>query len=159
MKLTEEQIKQALKCCADYNGANCSDCPCNSMSLNCEGVILAALDLINRIEAENINQQAEIERLDRENNILSKNADTAFQDGLNEAQDLYREQIKNEVRVEAIKEFAERLKVHTIEVDVYFGYGREHYIEAVTTIAIDNLVKEMAGEIRASDVTHNQSNG
>lgn len=40
---------------------------------------------------------AEIERLRKENEILSRNADTAFQDGLNEAQDLYKEQIKAEV--------------------------------------------------------------
>ncbi len=48
---------------------------------------------------------AEVERLRRENEILSKNADTAFQDGLNEAQDLYREQVKSEISAEAIKEF------------------------------------------------------
>lgn len=50
------------------------------------------------------------------------------------------------IRAETIKEFVERLKVHTIEVDVSFGYGREHYTEAVATIAIDNLVKELVGD-------------
>ena len=40
------------------------------------------INLINR-------QKAEIERLKRKNEILSVNADTAFQDGLNEARDLY----------------------------------------------------------------------
>ena len=98
-----------------------------------------ALDLINR-------QKAEIERLKRETAILSENADCAFQDGLNEVQDLYASQIRGEVRAEAINEFAERLKENTIEVDVSFGYGKEHYTEAVTLIEIDNLVKEMLGE-------------
>ena len=54
-------------------------------------------------------QQAEIKRLTEENKILSLNADTAFQDGLNEAQELYAEQIRNEVKCEAYKEFAKRL--------------------------------------------------
>lgn len=39
--------------------------------------------LINR-------QKAEIERLKKENAILSKNADTAFQDGLDENRDLFK---------------------------------------------------------------------
>lgn len=60
-------------------------------------------DIINR-------QKAEIEQLKVKNEILTKNADTAFQDGLNEAQDLYASQIRNEVRQEVIKEFIERLK-------------------------------------------------
>ena len=47
---------------------------------------------------------AKIKKLQKKNEILSKNADTAFQDGLNEAQDLYKEQIKSEV---ARKIFAE----------------------------------------------------
>lgn len=50
-------------------------------------------DIINR-------QKAEIEQLKVKNEILIKNADTAFQDGLNEAQDLYASQIRNEVKQE-----------------------------------------------------------
>ena len=41
--------------------------------------------------------KSEVEQLRLENQILSQNADTAFQDGLNEAQDLYAEQIRSEV--------------------------------------------------------------
>lgn len=51
-----------------------------------------------------------------------------------------------QIKAEAIKEFAERLKAETIEVDVSYGYGREHYTEAVAVIVIDNLVKEMVGD-------------
>jgi hypothetical protein len=46
-------------------------------------------------------------------------------------------------RVEAIKEFAEKLKESAFNCDVSFGYGREHYTEAVAVLEIDNLVKEM----------------
>lgn len=50
------------------------------------------------------------------------------------------------VRVEAIKEFAERLKESAFSCDVSFGFGREHCEEAVTVLEIDNLVKEMTEE-------------
>lgn len=63
-------------------------------------------NLINR-------QQAIIERLQTENKILSKNADNAFQDGLNEAQDLYKKQVESEIKSEAVKEFWDKLKKHS----------------------------------------------
>ena len=47
------------------------------------------------------------------------------------------------LKAEAIKEFAERLKASAFECDVSFGFGREHYTEAVAVVEIDNLVKEM----------------
>lgn len=104
--MNDEEIMEALECCGElYN--ICAECPMpNNIKDDCRcGEHLAnyALDLINR-------QQAEIERLKNENKILSKNADTAFQDGLNEAQDLYAEQVKDEIKSKAVREFAERLK-------------------------------------------------
>lgn len=98
--MTDTEITKALWCCV--NGNQCSKCPLRAMNCSDNVAMAFAIDLINR-------QKAEIERLKNENNILSKNADTAFQDGLNEAQDLYAEQIKSEIITEAIKEFAERL--------------------------------------------------
>ena len=38
-----------------------------------------------------------ISKVEKENKILSQNADTAFQDGLNEAQDLYSKQIAKQI--------------------------------------------------------------
>lgn len=49
----------------------------------------------------------------------------------------------------AIKEFAERLKKEAFECDVSFGYGKECYTEAVTTIEIDRLTKEMTDDGKA----------
>ena len=60
--------------------------------------------------------------------------------------DIVEEQHKNtleKAKVQAIKEFAERLKESAFECDVSFGFGREHYTKAVTVIEIDNLVQEM----------------
>ena len=86
-------------------------------------------------------QAAEIEKLNIENEILSINADTAFQDGLSEARDLYSEEVKDEIKSEAIKEFAEKLK------DIYIKDKRYDRPNAHTLIDwlfanIDNLVKE-----------------
>ena len=103
--MTDNEIIKALRFCSDPDTCSC-DC-----SFYVEGetvhecttkLSVAALDLIQR-------QQEEIDRLKKENNILSQNSDTAFQDGLNEAQDLYAEQIKNEIKAEAVKEFADRI--------------------------------------------------
>ena len=74
--------------------------------------------------------QAEIERLREENTAL---------DGANV---LLTVTLHN-ARTEAIKEFSERLKENEIDIDVSYGYGREHYTKAVATIVIDNLVKEL----------------
>ena len=60
--------------------------------------------------------------------------------------DKYNKVIK-EIETEPIKEFAERLKaLDRLDVDVSYGYGREHYTEAIAVNLIDNLVKEMVGE-------------
>lgn len=44
---------------------------------------------------------------------------------------------------DGVKEFAERLKQDSIIIDVSDGYGKEEYTTGVTTIHIDNLLKEM----------------
>lgn len=65
---------------------------------------------VERLEGNLKFVRGTVERLRKANEILSANADTAFQEGLNEAQELYAQQIKNETRDKAIKEFAERVK-------------------------------------------------
>lgn len=51
-------------------------------------------------------QKAKIEKLKSENEILSRNADNAFQEGLNERRELF----EPEIKAEAYKELAERLE-------------------------------------------------
>ena len=91
------------------------------------------IDLINH-------QNAEIERLTKVNAMLFQNADTAYQEGLNEAQALYACEVRGRVRAEAVKEFAKRLKQEMEDFaridfngSTYYGIGLHH---------IDNLVKE-----------------
>ena len=94
---------------------------------------------ITQILKKNIELNIEIARLKLENEILSKNADTAFQDGLNEAQDLYAEQVKAEIKAEAIQEFAEHLKEKWSNNDYYSP-------DVDFDEFVDNSLKEMAGE-------------
>lgn len=122
--MTDNEIIKGLECLMHDN---CEDChyyrdDCVDRIKDPIELSKDALNLINQLQAEN-------ERLKRENEILSINADTAFQDGLSEAQALYDEQ----VRYESIKEFAERLKKTNRwrEEDIYY---------------IDTLLEEMVGE-------------
>ena len=126
--MTDNEIIKALECCSIKHA--CSECPyTRNKGCDCiNGILKDTFDLINRL-------QADIERLKNKNEILSINADTAFQDGLNEAQGLYAEQVKAEV----IKEFAERLKDESFVDDGY-------YCDIVLVDDIDGLLKAMVGD-------------
>ena len=140
--MTDNEIIKALECCKKDD---CDNLPNNfgNCYANLSGY---ALDLIKR-------KQAEIDRLERYNEILTINADTAFQDGLNEAQDLYAEQVKAEIKAEAYKEFADRLKNKIINETAYGCDSNQHtgYYDYQIKIGdiseyIDNIVKEMVGK-------------
>lgn len=107
--------------------------------------------IVRKAEEEITRQKTEIERLksmnqakldcihdlQKENETLSRNADTAFLDGLNERRDVFAPEIK----AEAYKEFAEKLKDAAMP---YLRGGK--YYEIITTWCIDTLLKEMVGE-------------
>lgn len=137
-KFTDEEITKALQCCSEPC-AECDECPLYCIGANCSSFELQryALDLINR-------QKAEIEKLKSKNEILSYNADNAFQEGLNECRELF----EPEIKFEAYKEFAERIKmsikanvVETLCNDVKGVYNAEYVLDD-----IDNLLKEIVGE-------------
>ena len=131
-KLTDEEIIKGLTELSLYTG----------FQENYIQALNASLDLIN-------SQKAEIERLksmnqvkldcihdlQKENEILSRNADTAFQDGLNERRDLFAPEIKSE----AYKEFAEKAAIALAN-----AYSPEyaHWIDDT----LNNLLKELVGE-------------
>lgn len=130
MKFTEEQIIKAMQCVIG-NGVSCSECeyqkvlPFPSCRRMCAE---QALDLINR-------KNAEIERLQNRNKFLEieyKNQGNLF---------WARVQTSN---LEAIKEFAERLKRTSIGLEI--GDDKKLKMTVVSTVAIDKLVKEMTEE-------------
>lgn len=122
--MTDNEIVEALKLCTTQDGSiPCYDCPCWNDD---EQKYTATLDLINR-------QKAEIEKLKKENEILSRNADNAFQEGLNECRELF----EPEIKAEAYKEFAEKLT----------SIGkRDGAYGLVSVFEIAELLKEMEGK-------------
>lgn len=104
-------------------------------------------DLINR-------QKAEIEKLKAENRILSRNGDTAFQDGLNERRELFEPKIK----AEAYKEFEEKAKENFLNLQYNAKTDRktvkieelkeqmDWLLHTVAIETVENLLKEMVGE-------------
>ena len=140
--MTDEQIIKALELCAHWeNDKTCENCPANVYGFGCANKMSKfVLGLINR-------QEAEIERLKKKNKILIKNADTAFQDGLDENRDLFKKEVEPEIRAETIKEFAERVKKEICK-NTYAGFNKKgnpvNIWEAQTGFEdIDKLVKEM----------------
>ena len=121
--MTDNEIIKALHCCIADDCDNCK----HSFG-NCqENLMLESLSLIN-------SQKAEIERL---NNSAKQWEDTA--------KDLFIG--KQTAKAEAIKEFAEMVKRY---IDV--GHLRPPteicFSELDVVSIIDNLVKEMVGEIK-----------
>lgn len=116
--MTEKDIIKALECIASKENVLCKNCPYNKYHLmECHRTASKdALDLINR-------QQAEIERLQNENNQF---ADIG--------------KLYSEIKAEAIKEFAELIKAnkHKLFFSVK-GFDEQ----------IDNLKKEMVGDNNA----------
>lgn len=118
--MTDNEIIKALEKCASI-GESCEGCPFYEYT-DCDTRLKEEFhNLINR-------QNAEIERLGKDRYI--------FKDGVLEL--IPRTDIE-EIKSEAIKEFAERLK----EKATSTFYEEHKYVD---TEDIDNLVKEMAGD-------------
>ena len=120
----KEIIKVLELCCTQDGSIPCYDCPCWDDGVQkCEGLnYYDLLGLINR-------QQTEIEALKKV--VL----------------DDYATEYDNKIKSEAVKEFAERIKmsikanvVETLCNDVKGVYNAEYVLDD-----IDNLLKEMVG--------------
>jgi hypothetical protein len=142
--MTDKEIIKALECC--ISAESCCVCGYTKM---CDGTTIHqfALDLINR-------QKAEIDQYAQDQHELMIEMDKLFDTVEKQKAEIERLKIEKdnlirtyaECQAEAVKEFIERLKTETVEVDVSCGYGKEHYTEAVTVIAINNLAKETVGD-------------
>lgn len=126
-KFTDNEIKKALECCATRDG--CKSCPRSYNGEMCRGdtpteMILDALDLINRLEAENQRLRAQVRCLkqyDEERDIA-----------------LHARLIAT-AKAEAAEEFAEGLKEKACSYDL----PNYHSFDAVTVEDIDDFAKEM----------------
>lgn len=121
--MTDKEIIKFMQCVMG-NDANCSECeyqktlPFPSCRRMCAK---NALDLINR-------QKAEIERLEKELMKCKLEKEMLHQ-------------TVSEIQTNTIKEFAERLKRTSIGLEI--GDDKKLKMTVVSTVAIDNLVKEM----------------
>ena len=127
--MTDKDIIKALECCGIKT--DCKGCYFDtheSEDICAREIVKNAFDLINH-------QKEEIEFLRK---TIGKNDKKAL--------DVTLEEIEKS-RVEAIKEFAERLKqTITNEINTYYNSnGGGYYLAEDTIEDIDNLVKEMAG--------------
>jgi predicted nuclease with TOPRIM domain len=137
--MTDKEIIKALECHKDTDIATCNVCPYDGVSMCGYKLCNDALDLINRQQAEKEaliagqetmskyieEQQAEIERLQTENNQFDDIG-----------------KMYSEIKSEAIKEFTERLKKAK-------QYSIERHENIVPVAVIDWLVKEMVGDNNA----------
>lgn len=137
--MSDEKIIKILECCAYNDG--CKGC---KYSKQCDGAehLINALDLINR-------QRAEIERLKTENKIyIEANQVIGYQrDQRDKEIDELQKQIdgldvrENKIKVEAYKEFAERIReCCTFNDDL----SADTFLSITTNI--DCVLKEMVGE-------------
>ena len=111
--MTDNEIIKALECCKFQTKTHCSECPIFPWS-DCHAMVVRnALDLINR-------QKVEID------NYKKPCSFEAFAN----------------IRTEAIKDFAERLKEKAYYCEK--KDGKDNFV--VDEMDIDNLVKEMVGE-------------
>ena len=117
--MTDNEIIKALECCVTNK---CDECAiykeCHSE--NGKGRVEVVIDLINR-------QKAEIKEL---KDILEKVPTNAY-----DLQVEASEKLENQIKSEAIKEFAEKLKENYCFTD---RWGK-----IITKSTVDNLVKEM----------------
>ena len=156
--MNDEEIKKVLECCGIEE--TCWECPLKNEVDCLDKLNHSLLDLINRQQAESERlkilctskdviikeQEAEIERL--ENAIIAlmsyldilgaDKTDTSF---INQATE-FNKQIRADIKSEAIKEFAERLKMKAYLDNGLNGFLRSRVIDVND---IDNLLAERVG--------------
>ena len=124
--MTDNEIVKALEYCFtnDWNRTKCDKCKFYTGTTQCvEDLKSASIYLIKR-------QQAEIERLKCEmGKLLPKDCAYTVQMEVSN-------KLETQIRAEAVREFAERLKEKKRELDRFILYDED----------IDNLAKEIAGD-------------
>lgn len=121
--MTDNDIKKALELCATLDSGNCKKCPCREICNENDGTLTKLiLDLINRQKAENDSLKVDLAKCSIRLDNLYKTAD--------------------EIKSEAIKGFAERLKERLTGIGRSTTYGNFEY-GTIKSYELDNLVKEM----------------
>ena len=143
--MTDNEIIKALECCSHRNeDLPCDGCPAYNIAQMCmEDLMSDALDFINR-------QKAEIERLKQENKeYCEDNRIIAYQRNQRdkEIRALHNQLnglnfMDKQIKSEAIKEFADRLKDRADKTRIK-NMETEKVVFYMDEFKLDNLVKEM----------------
>ena len=120
----KERIEEVFD---NYNNPNGNEDP---LYIN---VLRDSKRIVRKAEEEITYQQAVIRMLHKKVNLIS----TQFQD---------LQERKDKINVEAYKEFAERLKLHSYIISDESQTGIINRYSVVTVNQIDNLLKEIVGE-------------
>lgn len=124
-KFTDEEIIKNYEWCIGCTSDRCRECTLDEEGFCEEELQDLVLDLINR-------QKVETERLQKEVNLVS----ILYQDV---------QERTEEVKTEAYKEFAERLK-EKYGIFTPLGVNWIEEVKAVRVSDIDSLLKEMVGK-------------
>lgn len=131
-RYTDEEIVKALECCLCDN-SECLQCQNKEVcKIECDELATKTLDLITRKTLEIDRLKVEIERLQKEVNLVS----IQFQD-LQEETD--------EIKSKAYKEFANKLE-EKCGIFTPLGVNWIEEVKAVRVSDIDKILKEMVGE-------------
>lgn len=151
--MTDEQIIESLRCC--QNGF-CTVCP----NKNCtDDLFELTLDFINRKDTQIKNLKGELKAmrgaansykmaLEKDQKVIERQ-EAKIRDKQSEIDCMkykfavLKEKIKNQ-KSEVIKAFSERLK--SISIGLEIGDDKKIKVMAVSTLAIDNIAKEMTEE-------------
>ena len=128
--MTDKEIIKALECC--HTGEECYKCEFQPSKQDRKGTVGCSLQMMKQALGLINRQKAEIERLNEENKRLLSMLFRKAR-GVSKV-------VKNIIKTEAIKEFAERLKKKGF-ADEYYEHESIVYVQD-----IDNLVREMVGE-------------
>lgn len=146
--MSDEDIKKALECCRRDDYDYCKVCPYLNKNKPCqESLIRDCFGFINR-------QQAEIKKLKWEKDHFEFKVDDLngklekfkeYRDIKNEAYEREIEKLQAEIKQaksEAIKEFAERLRLRAIKTRFDAMYGA---VIEISNDTITEIVKELEG--------------
>lgn len=115
--MTDEQIIKALECC--MAGSLCHKCPCYGGACVVGGGY--ALDLIQRLKAENERLTAERDEARRDCAVAERNHALAVEERVANVKG-FTEQLAT-ARADAVRVFAERAKAHTRHLPSAFYFG------------------------------------
>ena len=155
--MTDAEIITSLRACIEKDCDKCANCVINFSPRDCkENVMTLALDLINHKDAEIERLQSILLKFVREiNNFENKHNIDTSDFSLIPILEEEKNNLVKQIKSEAIKEFAERLKEEIREIlkDAY-GERRkriENLEQEKIFVGLDAVVKYCEGKIHSSE--------